>query len=110
MQRIRQMIPEAEKKAFTEDELWAIEGLDVDYVSHLLANPKELREVVRRYGLAKQAAKESKVAEVYSPPRVTEKAKEYGLGAGWSLDLTVRDPLDNQPWDFTKKEHRELCE
>ena len=29
------------------------------------------------------------VAEVYSPPRATQMAREMGLQAGWSLDFTT---------------------
>lgn len=39
------------------------------------------------------------VAEVYSPPRITTKAKQMGLAAGWSLDLTTVDE-NGRPWDF----------
>ena len=42
------------------------------------------------------------VAEVYSPPRMARAAKRHGLKGGWSLDITVNDPLDNQPWDLGK--------
>lgn len=40
------------------------------------------------------------IAEIYSPPRVTALAEQYGIQPGVALDLTVLDPLDNQPWDF----------
>ena len=51
------------------------------------------------------------VAEVYSQPRITQEAalRTYGgttLRPGWSLDLTLNDPLTGQPWDFNKKEVR----
>ena len=39
------------------------------------------------------------VAEVYSPPRVTEEAKKYGLKAGEAMDLTTG-------WDFRREEDR----
>ena len=29
------------------------------------------------------------VAEIYSPPRVTELAKEFGMHPGFALDITV---------------------
>ena len=45
------------------------------------------------------------VAEVYSPPRVTTMAREMGLKAGWSLDLTTND-TDGRAWDFNDPEMR----
>ena len=42
------------------------------------------------------------VAEIYSPPRVTLRAKQWGLKLGWSLDLTTKDS-DGKAWDFSKK-------
>ena len=45
------------------------------------------------------------VAEVYSPPRVAKMAKQMGLRAGWSLDLTTRDE-NGRPWDFNDKAMR----
>ena len=45
------------------------------------------------------------VAEVYSPPRVTEMAKAMGLKVGWSLDLTTRDS-DGKQWNFNETEMR----
>ena len=41
------------------------------------------------------------VAEVYSPPRITKLASDMNLKAAWALDLTVRDPDDDQPWDLS---------
>ena len=47
------------------------------------------------------------VAEVYSPPRITEMAKQVGLEPGWALDLTEVDVDDGQPWDFSVPAKRE---
>ena len=50
------------------------------------------------------------VSEVYSPPRVTEllrKLKHKHLMPGFALDLTVDDPDDGKPWDFSVREKRE---
>ena len=47
------------------------------------------------------------VAEIYSPPRVTAKASQFGLTPGFALDLTVNDPVDDKPWDFTDPAKRE---
>ena len=45
------------------------------------------------------------VAEVYSPERVVKLAKEHGLEAGFSFDITTVDG-NGEPWDFTKPERR----
>ena len=40
------------------------------------------------------------IAEMYSPPRVTEEARNFGLNAGEAMDLTTG-------WDFSQEEHKE---
>ena len=58
----------------------------------------------------RQAMKRLKVAEIYSPPRVTKeliRSRSRHLAPGLALDLTVVDPYDGQPWDFDKPEKRE---
>ena len=49
------------------------------------------------------------VSEVYSPPRVTARAEQFGIQAGFALDLTVPDPEDGNPWDFSVRSKREKC-
>ena len=56
--------------------------MSTDYVAHLLSKPEELKEVVRRYVAAKQASKENRVAEIYSPPGVANRAEAHGLAPG----------------------------
>ena len=49
------------------------------------------------------------VAEIYSPPRVTEMTKSLPslrLIPGFALDLTTLDESDGMPWDFTNAEKR----
>ena len=46
------------------------------------------------------------VAEIYSPPRIAERARKWGLRGGWSMDLTTTDE-NGKKWDFSKKEMRE---
>ena len=51
------------------------------------------------------------VSEVYSQPRIAQEAalRTYGgttLKPGWSLDLTLNEPLTGKPWDFSKREVR----
>ena len=48
------------------------------------------------------------MVELYSKPRIAQEAaiRKYGdmdLTAGWSLDLTMRDPETNTPWDLSKR-------
>ena len=40
------------------------------------------------------------IAEVYSPPRVAEVARERGMREGFSLDLTTVDE-NGEAWDFS---------
>ena len=50
------------------------------------------------------------VSEIYSPPRVTEELRQRPrrwLLPGFALDITVADPDDGEPWDFTRPEKRE---
>ena len=50
------------------------------------------------------------VSEVYSPPRITleiKKGKYRNLASGIALDLTVNDPDDGRPWDFSLKSKRD---
>ena len=47
------------------------------------------------------------VSEVYSNPRIVQEAaiRSYGglqLKPGWSLDLTLNDPMTGEPWDLSK--------
>ena len=51
------------------------------------------------------------VAEIYSPPRVTEELRRRpwtwrSLVPGFAFDLIVNDPDDNMPWDFSKSGKR----
>ena len=52
------------------------------------------------------------VSEVYSNPRIVQEAaiRSYGglqLKPGWSLDLTLNDPMTGEPWDLSKAEVRQ---
>ncbi len=49
------------------------------------------------------------VSEIYSPPRVTKLIKEMRpkhLLPGFALDITVDDPEDGEPWDFSLEHKR----
>jgi hypothetical protein len=64
----------------------------------------------RRYGRETRAAHRRIVSEVYSPPRVTAEAKKGRhphIVPGFAFDLTVNDPDDGQPWDFSIKAKRD---
>ena len=50
------------------------------------------------------------VSEIFSPPRVTKVANKIGLRSGFALDLSVDDPEDGKPWDFSTREKREKAE
>ena len=48
------------------------------------------------------------MVELFSQFRIAQEAaiRRYGgtdLAAGWSLDLIMRDPETNAPWDLSKK-------
>ena len=45
------------------------------------------------------------VAEIYSPPRVTQYAATLGLRPSWTLDITNHD-TDGEAWDFSKAKVR----
>ena len=50
------------------------------------------------------------VSEIYSPPRVTKEIKQgryHSLALGFAFDITVDDPEDGQPWDFSVRSKRE---
>ena len=50
------------------------------------------------------------VSEIYSPPRVSAEVKRgryRNLALGFAFDLTVADPDDGQPWDFSRRDKRE---
>ena len=67
--------------------------------NYKLKIPKKLRRPLNHHGRAD-------VAEVYSPPRITEVAAKMGLQGGWALDLSTNDPDDGEPWDFTVPKKR----
>ena len=49
------------------------------------------------------------VSEIYSPPRITKEIVEgqwKHVAPGFAFDLTVTDPLDGFPWDFSRASKR----
>ncbi len=78
-----------------------------DEISELMLNQMGSTRSYHREG---RKAMRRVVSEVYSPPRVTaalRKMKSKFLAPGFALDLTVMDPEDGLPWDFTKAKKRE---
>ena len=50
------------------------------------------------------------VSETFSQPRVAQEAgvqKQFKIRPGWSLDLTLDDPMTGLPWDLSKRNVRE---
>ena len=44
-----------------------------------------------RMQMVQSVAGEIEVSEIYSPPRVTQRATQWGLRVDWSLDMTTKD-------------------
>ena len=71
----------------------------------LLAQLGAGRRHVREH---RQAARKI-ISEIYSPPRITKEIVKGGwkhVAPGFALDLTVNDPHDNCPWDFSQPSKR----
>ena len=68
---------------------------------------QELGAVTNRSrGRERRTAFRRAIAEIYSPPRVTAellRQKNRQILPSFALDLTVLDPEDGQPWDFSRK-------
>ena len=67
--------------------------------------------VLMSLGICAAATPKAVVTEIYSPPRVTELLRQKpwtwrSLVPGFAFDLTVNDPDDNMPWDFSKSGKR----
>ena len=79
-----------------------------DFVSEMLL--ASLASSGRKYGRETRAAHKRIVSEIDSPPRVTaeiKRGRHPHLVPGFAFDLTVNDPDDGQPWDFSVKGKRE---
>ena len=60
--------------------------------------------------IAKLEGERPHVVEVYSPPRVTDMAEQWGLVPGLAMDITTVDPTDGEPWDFNVPEKARKAE
>ena len=90
-----------------EREIGSLEPSVDDFVSELLLNQMGF---ARKYRREASAAAKRIVSELYSPPRVTKLLRETGckiLAPGFAFDLTVVDPDDGLPWDFSLAAKRE---
>ena len=79
-----------------------------DFVSDMLL--QQIGSSSRSYRREAASACSRIVSEMYSPPRVTRelaRSRNRHLVPGFALDLTVTDPADGMPWDFTLSEKRE---
>ncbi len=79
-----------------------------DFVSELLLS--QLGSMGRRYRRESRQSFKKVVSEIYSPPRVTKllgESRSKHLVPGLALDLTVVDPDDGRPWDFSLRSKRE---
>jgi len=82
-----------------DDDVENDDGMDTDIVM-------EIRRVQQQFGAGRvrHTGRETftapDIAEVYSPPRVAEEGKRWGLEPGESMDLTTG-------WDFRKREQRD---
>ena len=70
-----------------------VQGGHKGAAAHKLTGPKHITKLQKEMQLQmmKLVAEEIDVAEIYSPPRVTKRAEQWGLKGGWSLDLTTKD-------------------
>ena len=74
-----------------------------------LPGPDNLRvELIMCDALAMYERQGADVVELFSQPRIAQESalRRYGgteLKAGWSLDLTMRDPSTGMPWDLSCK-------
>jgi len=98
--------------------------IDMDIITTVLGNlvndkirkvDKEINALVNGFGgdggkyrRERKKALNRMIAEIYSPPRVTEAAKllpDLGCIPGFALDLTTMDE-NGKPWDFDRPEQR----
>ena len=88
--------------------LGSLEPARDDFISGMILS--QLGSVGRSYKRESRKTFKHLVSEIYSPPRVTKLIKESRykyLMPGLALDLTVVDPDDGQPWDFSLRSKRE---
>ena len=79
-----------------------------DYQYKLCSNPREdlCLNIDTTFYYREAGPEKPYIAEIYSPPRITQEAKKNGLKDGFALDVTVRRK-DGQTWDFSKRRMRD---
>jgi len=88
-------------------DIGSLEPTAEDFISELLLN--QMGGAGRQYRREARGAARKIVSEVYSPPRVTKLLKEQRsrhLMPGFAFDITVADPEDGTPWDFSRESKR----
>ena len=88
-------------------DIGSLEPSPDDYICELLL--AQMGSSGRRYRRETVQAVRKMVSEIYSPPRVTKLIKEMRskhLLPGFALDITVDDPEDGEPWDFSLEHKR----
>ena len=82
-------------------------NMDINSGINTLTRKKERFEDEDMGGLQKMRETRGKgqesrfaVAEIFSPPRICERARKRGLAGGWSLEWIVKDPVIGQVWNL----------
>ena len=70
-------------------------------IEEIEQSEKPLPKASNNPGWTKIGDSQADVAEAYSPPRLVKMANKLGFKGKWSLDLTMVDPDDGQPWDLS---------
>ena len=81
-------------------------GMDLDYLDEIaeIGIFQCLAVDTRLFRRERKADYRKIISEVYSPPRITKELSclpNARLVPGYALDLTVVDPADGEPWDFS---------
>jgi hypothetical protein len=95
-----------------------VDDTDDQMLKRKLPRPDNLRvELIMRDAVAMYRREKADVVEIFSQPRIAQESalRKYNgtqLVAGWSLDLTMRNPSTGRPWDLsdrqTQKEVRDM--
>ena len=89
------------------DDLGSLEPSFDDFVAELLLT--QMGGSGKQRGRERRTAARKIVSEIYSPPRITKLIRELRpkhVMPGFSFDITVLDPDDGMPWDFSIPEKR----
>ena len=83
----------------------AINCLELAMVLQERAFPEEEFQVCRSIGLELMGLGIGKtdVAEIYNPERFTSRANEFGLKAGFAIDLEIQKNAKGEHWDLSRE-------